>query len=82
MECFTTLTPAGPDMVRSESSIKKFDDRGNPIDLSKTWRIGHKNLPFKQYNFDRSKQDVRPSFAQYLKGEGLENLVPLQNLVP
>jgi hypothetical protein len=70
MEQFTSLFPGGPKMLRSEASLKKFDDRGNAIYLTKSWRIAHKTAPVQFNNYD-------PSLAEYLKNQGLENLVPL-----
>jgi len=70
-EEFRTLFPYGPDMFRSETSQKKFDDRGNPVYLSKCWRIGKRIAPFKLSSYDSS-------FGEYLKANGLDNLVPLQ----
>jgi len=71
MECFTTFFPFGPGLIRSEASMKQFDDRGNPVNLAKSWRIGKRIAPFKPKAYD-------PSFGEYLKSEGLDNLVPLQ----
>jgi hypothetical protein len=75
-ECFTTYTMYG-DKMKSEYSMKEFDDRGKPKNLTKGWSIGHKIEPFTAHNFDLKKQDVRPSFREYLKSQGLDNLVPV-----
>jgi len=70
-ESFNSYVPYGPNMVRTEYSIKYFDQRGNPIDLSKGWSIERRVALFKLSSYD-------PSFGEYLKTNGMENLVPLQ----
>jgi hypothetical protein len=70
MEQFTTYFPYGPNAVRAEYSFKTLDQGGKPINLTKTWAIGRKLAPSTVGNSD-------PSFAAYLKSQGLENLVPL-----
>jgi hypothetical protein len=74
-ESFTTLTLAGPNLVKDEYSLKFFDQQGNPVDFVKGWRYEHKIEPFKIYNFDNG-QDSGPDFRAYLTNQGLQNLVP------
>jgi len=78
VEQFTSFFPYGPDKLRAEFSIKIFDDRGNPISLTKTWKIGNRIAPTKLSNYDRNNEDVRASFREYLISHGMENLVPGQ----
>jgi hypothetical protein len=78
IEQFASFFPHGPEALRAEFSIKSFDDRGNAISLTRTYKIGHKVGPVKLSDFDRNNQDVRPSFRQYLMSQSLENLVPLE----
>jgi hypothetical protein len=77
VEQFTTLLPAGPGKIRNDYSFKYFDPRGSKVSLSKGWRIGRKVAPFAPNNYDENNQDVRPAFRDYLKSNGLDNLVPL-----
>jgi hypothetical protein len=74
-ECFSTYTMYG-DKVKTEYSMKEFDDQGKPKLLSQGWRIGSRLAPFIVDNY-RHKEDVRPSFLEYLKSHDLQKLVPL-----
>jgi len=78
VEQFISFFPYSADMVRAEFSIKSFDYRGQPIDLTKGWKIGRRVAPFMLNNFDQNNQDVRPSFREFLVSNGMENLVPLE----
>jgi hypothetical protein len=74
-ECFSTFTMAGPEMVRTDYSMKTFDQQGNPLNLREGFRVAHKSQPFQPNNFLNGK-DVRPSFQRYLTDHGMANLVP------
>lgn len=74
-ECFSTFTMAGMDMIKTEYSMKEFDQQGNPIDLREGFRVAHKIAPFQVGDFLRG-EDMRPSFRDYLINHGMANLVP------
>ncbi|HEY9717481.1 MAG TPA: hypothetical protein V6C69_08430, partial [Trichormus sp.] len=76
-EEFSTLTLAGPNLLKDEYSIKFFDQQGNQVDFVQGWRYEHKIEPFRTYNFDNG-QDSGPDFKAYLTNQGLGNLVPLE----
>jgi hypothetical protein len=77
MECFDTYSMAGMDMIRTDYSMKTFDQQGNPINLRSGFRVGHKTAPFQVNNF-LNGEDVRPSFRQYLIDHGKADLVPTE----
>jgi hypothetical protein len=69
MEEIDTYLPCGPGMFRQEYSMKQFDDRGNPVCLTKGWSVYKKNASPVLNGND-------PSFRQYLMTTGMANLVP------
>jgi hypothetical protein len=75
MEFIKSYSLAGPQLVKSETSAKAFDQQGNPIALVKAWAVLHRIAPFAGSDqFDG--KDVRSLFRSYLMEHGLENLVP------
>jgi hypothetical protein len=75
-EQFNAYTPNAQDTIRVDASKKSFDQGGKATNLSKVWMLSHKVAPFSLNNYDHNRQDVRPSFREFLKSQGLDNLVP------
>jgi hypothetical protein len=71
-EQFNAYTPNAQDTIRVDASKKSFDQGGKATNLSKAWMLSRKVAPFSLNN----RQDVRPSFREFLKSQGLDNLVP------
>jgi hypothetical protein len=77
-EQFSTYFQNGQDTVKVEASMKNFDQAGKPVNLTNAWKIEHRVAPFVLNNYSQNNQDVRPSFRQYLKSNGMDSLIPLE----
>jgi hypothetical protein len=77
-EQFSSYLQNGQDTVKVEASMKNFDQAGKPVNLTNAWKIEHRVTPFIANNYSQNNQDVRPSFREYLKSNGMDNLIPLE----
>jgi hypothetical protein len=75
MEFIKSYSLAGPQLVKSETSAKVFDQQGNPVALVEAWAMQHRIAPFTASTHVNG-EDVRPLLRTYLIDHGLENLVP------
>ncbi len=75
-ESIQTYTPYADGIVKIVSSIKAFDEDGNPLRLSKALSLEQRTKAYSPMNQYRG-HDMRKLFAEYLTTQGMASLVPI-----
>lgn len=76
IECISTYTPAGGNLLRGEYSTKEFDEDGQPESETKGLTIYIRTSPFQPCN-ELHGANLFVLFREFLESRGLNGLIPL-----